>query len=457
MASFTLDDLINIQPSTVSRDLSGYISYIYGEGGVGKAQPNSTVIPTPSGFTLMGDLKPGDEVYGRDGAPTRVLEVFPRGELDVYRVTLEDGRSMLCNDDHIFSVYSSRGNLLERTVRQMLDTGLTKKNGTSRYSIPMNRPLQKSKKVFPVDPYVVGVFLGDGCCLERQLTLSSSDEELVHRVADKILECSDYHKSTSKNYSWTFNLREPFRNAAGNAEITKVQTKTLFKDFINDICVSSDKKRIPRIYFEGSIEQRMELLRGLLDTDGCVTQNSGGISFTSISVQLIKDVQELANSLGFKTSIVLDNRSNKYKNGFCARVNFNISNSQKYLLFNLERKREIALKYRDIPQNRLYERIIIKNIEKLDYQTEMSCILVDNPEHLYITENYIVTHNTTFAKDMGALIIACEDGTHAMSGAYSQVVQSWSDIKAIARYLKDDRMKARYKALAVDTVDIFAA
>lgn len=64
---------------------------------------------------------------------------------------------------------------------------------------------------------------------------------------------------------------------------------------------------------------------------------------------------------------------------------------------------------------------------------------------------------TTFAKDMGALIIACEDGTHAMSGAYSQVVQSWSDIKAIARYLKDDRMKARYKALAVDTVDIFAA
>lgn len=64
---------------------------------------------------------------------------------------------------------------------------------------------------------------------------------------------------------------------------------------------------------------------------------------------------------------------------------------------------------------------------------------------------------TTFAKDMGALIIACEDGTHAMSGAYSQVVQSWSDIKAIARYLKDDRMKARYKALAVDTVDIAAS
>lgn len=455
MANFTLDSLINMKPSVVSRDLSGYITYLYSAPKIGKAQPNSTVIPTPFGNTTIGNLKVGDMVYDRTGRPTKVLEVFPRGELDVYKVTLEDGRSTLCNDDHIFSVLTSGGNLVEKTVRQMIDYGLTDKGGRAVYSIPINEAVEKKEKDFSVDPYVVGVFLGDGCCTERQLTLSSNDEEIVERVVKKIPICKESYKNPASNYSWTFLLKEPLKNI-NNVDILKIQTKIFFKEFLEDICVPSDKKRIPRIYFEGSIEQRLELLRGLMDTDGSIVKSSGKLSFTSISEGLIEDVRELAYSLGFRTSVTVDKRTEKYKNGFCATVNFNISNEQKYLFFNLERKKEIALKFINIPQRRHYERVLIKEIEKLNYKAEMTCILVDNPEHLYLTEDFIVTHNTTVAKDMGALILSFEDGTRAMSGAYAQIMQSWGDVRTIARLAKDPKFKERYKAIAVDTIDVAA-
>lgn len=455
MANFTLDSLINMKPSVVSRDLSGYITYLYSAPKIGKAQPNSTVIPTPFGNTTIGNLKVGDMVYDRTGRPTKVLEVFPRGELDVYKVTLEDGRSTLCNDDHIFSVLTSGGNLVEKTVRQMIDYGLTDKGGRAVYSIPINEAVEKKEKDFSVDPYVVGVFLGDGCCTERQLTLSSNDEEIVERVVKKIPICKESYKNPASNYSWTFLLKEPLKNI-NNVDILKIQTKIFFKEFLEDICVPSDKKRIPRIYFEGSIEQRLELLRGLMDTDGSIVKSSGKLSFTSISEGLIEDVRELAYSLGFRTSVTVNKRTEKYKNGFCATVNFNISNEQKYLFFNLERKKEIALKFINIPQRRHYERVLIKEIEKLNYKAEMTCILVDNPEHLYLTEDFIVTHNTTVAKDMGALILSFEDGTRAMSGAYAQIMQSWGDVRTIARLAKDPKFKERYKAIAVDTIDVAA-
>ena len=455
MANFTLDSLINMKPSVVSRDLSGYITYLYSAPKIGKAQPNSTVIPTPFGNTTIGNLKVGDMVYDRTGRPTKVLEVFPRGELDVYKVTLEDGRSTLCNDDHIFSVLTLGGNLVEKTVRQMIDYGLTDKGGRAVYSIPINEAVEKKEKDFSVDPYVVGIFLGDGCCTERQLTLSSNDEEIVERVVKKIPICKESYKNPASNYSWTFLLKEPLKNI-NNVDILKIQTKIFFKEFLEDICVPSDKKRIPRIYFEGSIEQRLELLRGLMDTDGSIVKSSGKLSFTSISEGLIEDVRELAYSLGFRTSVTVDKRTEKYKNGFCATVNFNISNEQKYLFFNLERKKEIALKFINIPQRRHYERVLIKEIEKLNYKAEMTCILVDNPEHLYLTEDFIVTHNTTVAKDMGALILSFEDGTRAMSGAYAQIMQSWGDVRTIARLAKDPKFKERYKAIAVDTIDVAA-
>lgn len=455
MANFTLDSLINMKPSVVSRDLSGYITYLYSAPKIGKAQPNSTVIPTPFGNTTIGNLKVGDMVYDRTGRPTKVLEVFPRGELDVYKVTLEDGRSTLCNDDHIFSVLTLGGNLVEKTVRQMIDYGLTDKGGRAVYSIPINEAVEKKEKDFSVDPYVVGIFLGDGCCTERQLTLSSNDEEIVERVVKKIPICKESYKNPASNYSWTFLLKEPLKNI-NNVDILKIQTKIFFKEFLEDICVPSDKKRIPRIYFEGSIDQRLELLRGLMDTNGSIVKSSGKLSFTSISEGLIEDVRELAYSLGFRTSVTVGKRTEKYKNGFCATVNFNISNEQKYLFFNLERKKEIALKFINIPQRRHYERVLIKEIEKLNYKAEMTCILVDNPEHLYLTEDFIVTHNTTVAKDMGALILSFEDGTRAMSGAYAQIMQSWGDVRTIARLAKDPKFKERYKAIAVDTIDVAA-
>ena|SRR5574344_1096899 len=91
---------------------------------------------------------------------------------------------MLCNDEHIFSCYTSRGNLKDFTVREMLDLGVKDNDNRNRFSIPMNEAAIYEEKDFSVDPYVLGAFLGDGCCKERQLTISSNDEELVQEIAN---------------------------------------------------------------------------------------------------------------------------------------------------------------------------------------------------------------------------------------------------------------------------------
>lgn len=389
-------NLKTLKPHKLSRDLSGYITYIYGAGGCGKAQPVDTIIPTPDGKRRLGDIKVGDYVLDRHGEPTRVLDVFPQGVIPTYEVIFEDGRSTLCNDQHIFTVYTSRGNFKDVTVREMLDHGVLDKGNNSYYNIPMNEPIDYNKKDFSVDPYVVGCFLGSGCCKERQLTISSSDEELVALVA-KLINSAGYVKNPADNYSWIFKQPEgsPIRTY-NNLPVTKIQTKELFSKYLNEICVSAQEKEIPEEYLLGSIEQRWELLRGLLDTDGSIDNIKGRIKFTTVSKKLAHGIVELVNSLGYRGKITLDKRTEKNTNGVCYNVDILAPNEDKYKFFNLSRKKEIAIKFANVSQHRKYNILRIKEIKDLGYNCEMVCIYVDNKEHLYLTNDYIVTHNTTF-------------------------------------------------------------
>ena len=229
-------DLLAIEPNKVSRDLSGYVTYIYGPPKVGKAQPISTIIPTPDGFRRLGDIKKGDCVFDRKGHPTKVLDIFPQGELDCYKVRLEDGRETICNDEHLWTYISSRGNFITKTAREMMDEGITKSQTKigdrkviqSRYFIPANQAVQYPEKELPVDPYVVGVFLGDGCCKERQLTLSSDDEFIVAEVA-RLIGCKNYKQKSEKNFNWKFYLPENYDGEKTRKDISTFQTKVVFE------------------------------------------------------------------------------------------------------------------------------------------------------------------------------------------------------------------------------------
>lgn len=368
---------------------------ISGQTGSGKALTNDTKIPTPLGWTTMGELKVGDYVFDRLGKPTKITGVYPQGLLDTYKVTLKDGREILCNDEHIWSVFTSKGNLKNMTVREMLDNGIFINDNPkhAKYYIPMNEAVEYPKSELKVDPYVLGAFIGDGSLMESKLTISSEDIEIPKIIAEKL--GTEYkHVPNSSKYRYNFLLPKNHDFNLYHKSDKNLLTKHIFPQ---EWCHKSYDKFIPKEYLTSSIEQRFELLQGLLDTDGSITKDSRGtITYKTVSEQLAKDVNELAFSLGMKSTI------KKYisKQGYLDSYNvyFNVPNEIKPKMFKLSRKKEIAEKLANNPKRARYDRVAISNIEKLDFKSEMTCIMVDNNEHLFQAGLYGVTHNTELQK-----------------------------------------------------------
>lgn len=378
---------------------------ISGPSGCGKAQPIDTIIPTPDGYKRLRDIEIGDYVFDRCGNPTEVLGVFPQGMLDTYKITLADGRYTYCNNEHLWSVYVKGSKTLKTmTLQEMIDCGL-KDGNQSRFKVPVNKRLYFSKKDFSVHPYIIGAFLGDGCCLERQLTISSDSEEIPCTIAAYLPE--KYRavpiKNCSNNYSWTFRLSSPYKHENGHV-VEKIQTADLFAGMEESLCQDSYNKRIPEQYFYGSREQRLDLLRGLLDTDGHARNDHGraGITFTSVNKNLVMDVIRLVRELGFYTGKISEDKRTKYKNGVAYSIRISCDDFMKPELFNLYRKKvtlEEAISTKKVHYD--YSKMAVVSIEKMDYKSEMVCIYVDNEEHLYLTNDCIVTHNTTLANIIG--------------------------------------------------------
>lgn len=379
---------------------------ISGYAGSGKAQPVDTIIPTPKGNIKLGELQIGDYVFDRLGKPTKILNIYPQGQKEKYKVVLADGRETICAGDHLWSYYTYRGDLTSKTVQEMLDNGLKTSNGF-KYKIPVNKPVQYTTKQYEVDPYLMGVFLGDGCCKERYLTISSETEEIPNLIGE-IIDAKPV-KNSETNYNWTFewiNKTKTVNWIGGNGaqqSIERKKPKTLdyFKKYENYLMQYSYEKDIPPEYKYGDIEQRLALIQGLMDTDGTISDVDNhryNMRFTSTSLKLVKSLQEILFSLGYSSTIHVDKREKKYTNGVCYNLNINIPNEEKYKFFRLKRKKDIALEAQQYTKRKDYSKISIVDIIPLKETTEMVCIYVDNPEHLYLTNNYIVTHNTTVVK-----------------------------------------------------------
>jgi len=368
---------------------------ISGAAGTGKAQPITTKIPTPNGVIELGKLKVGDYVFNRHGKPVKVLGVFDQGELDAYKITFDDGRSTICNDEHLWSVYDSHKpnkKIKTLTVRDMLNKGLFKNDGTHRYRVHMSKAVEYDEKELPIDPYVIGAFIGNGCCTENILSFSSNDIEVVDSIS-KLIGAKGYYKLPSNNYTYVFLLND---NERGHKNRKYYQTESFFRD-VPELIGYSYTKRIPKDYLYSSIEQRWALVQGLFDTDGSISCNSRfNISYSSINLGLILDIRELLFSLGYASTISIDKRKDKYKKtGACYTLYVKADNQIKPKFFRLTRKHKFAEIAKDIKKRHDYSLTYIHNIEKLDYKTKMRCIYVDDQEHLYLTNDYIVTHNTT--------------------------------------------------------------
>ena len=360
-----------------------------GLAGTGKAMPKDTLIPTPDGERLLGEIKVGDFVFDRKGHPTKVLGVYDRGVRRCFELTFSDGRKTRCCDEHIWPCYTSKKNLKNLTLQEMMEKGIriSAKSG-GRFRMPINGCVEFSEKELPVHPYILGVFLGDGCCKERYLTLSSNDLPVVEKVA-KLLDATA-EKLSENNYSWRF--------MKGGKAIT---TKEVFGDIASWVMRGSNEKAIPAYYLHGSRDQRIALLQGLFDTDGSVSSKSNGLaSFSTTSSELYAGVSYLLRSLGLSasTSSKAVCRGRVKQNGTCSTdyvVRTHLKPDQFDVCFSLPRQIEkLKAVFGAFKRpSKCTERVALTDVREIE-PCDQVCILVDNPEHLFLANDFLVTHNT---------------------------------------------------------------
>lgn len=431
-----------------------------GLAGSGKAMPKDTLIPTPDGEKLLGEIKVGDFVFDRKGNPTKVLGVYDRGVRRCFELTFSDGRKTRCCDEHIWPCYTSKKNLKNLTLQEMMEKGIriSAKSG-ARFRMPINGCVEFSDKELSVHPYILGVFLGDGCCKERYLTLSSNDLPVVEKVAKLLNATAD--KLSENNYSWRF-------MKGGKALITK----EVFGDIASWVMRGSNEKAIPTDYLHGSRDQRIALLQGLFDTDGSVSSKSNGLaSFSTTSSELYAGVSYLLRSLGLPTSTSSKAvcRGRVKQNGTCSTdyvVRTHLKPDQFDVCFSLPRQIE---KLKSVfgtfkRPSKCTERVALTDVREIE-PCEQVCILVDNPEHLFLANDFLVTHNTHRAIEDwfvpsfngGKNLIVSLSTLVALNGARRANTQGYSTTPcSIAMYnlcANTNRMKSWVSAYNVYCID----
>ena len=375
-----------------------------GAPGSGKDLNVSTVIPTPSGWSTMGDLKPGDVVFDERGEPCNVTYVSPIfTDHRCYRVVFSDGDELIAGADHLWKTQTKneRTAALHRTDEWRAKRRL-KRNGTKqedynekyatgwktvlktegairtteqirdtlKYGAHVNHSIDRAKPIvlpdveLPIDPYLLGVWLGDGTSEAGHW--SKPDAELAERIRSKGYTVNEYR----------YRGRENCPRWAVPGLVTKLKELGVYGD-----------KHIPQIYLRASIAQRLELFRGLMDTDG-ECDKSGHCGFSASRRKIRDGMYELLNSLGVKANYVeREAKCNGKSYGACWRFTFMTS----FQAFTLPRKAERQI----TPKRGVDRRRYIVAVEPVE-TVPTRCISVDSPSHLYLAgPGMIPTHNTT--------------------------------------------------------------
>lgn len=352
-----------------------------------KALQNDELLYTPNGEISIGEVKEGDKIYGADGKLTTVTGVFPQGKIPIYKMVLEDGRTILCCENHIWRVYDRRngGSVKNLTVKELLPIYKNKrihngyKDGVQRtvdecyFAIPNNGAVEYEEKPLPIHPYFLGLWLGDGS--SRRTAITTVDKEIIdyiHEYAHSLglsVRHDDIEYIISSGRMGGRSDKNPLLNTMKEYNLIR-------------------NKHIPSDYLYSSVEQRMELLKGLMDTDGTVYSN-GTISFTTTNENIAEGFYTLCRSLGI--NLTRKKFTPKLYGKPCGE-GWLFTIFTELPIFKLERK----LKNYKIGNKRKQFKIHYTSIRDVslvgeDYAT---CITVDNEDKLFLTTNYTTTHNS---------------------------------------------------------------
>lgn len=393
-----------------------------------------TPLPTPSGWTTMGDIRVGDQVFDENGVPCRVTsvsQVFVGRKC--FEITFSDGEKVTCDGAHLWTVddekdYKSPKRLTLRT--EELAPSYKVRGRRNRYAIPVTGPLRLKSRKLAVDPYVLGLWLGDGNAMAAQLTQHEDD---AHEIAGYIREAG--HKAEVRKPKWCLGktaniiidrkekketclrghnlLAERALNKKGKCRLCAIQhvkryalghamspvleqrSQTLHGRLQRLGLIGN--KRIPTAYLRASEEQRLSLLQGLMDTDGHITKK-GRCEITLSDGALVADTVELIRSLGYKPTVAVRHDARRDSGGFrwnlfgvYYRIGF-----QAYLerpVFRLKRKAERLLPMAGGRTSETFRRRIVEIREVMS--VPVRCISVDSDSRLYLCgQGMIPTHNT---------------------------------------------------------------
>lgn len=354
-------------------NLVAYVNDREGGNWLGQALAPSTPVPTPDGWRMMADLRPGDRVFDENGMIRHVTARRDWADRPCYRVQFADGESIVADENHQWLTEDFRSRCLGRggpevrTTSEIAATVTAYKSGTTNHSIPLAKPVQHVARRLIVDPYILGYWLGDGCKGSGRIV--TADEQVIDLFAERGYVC-DHEPRDDRQWG--------------------------FKGLATDLRYAGviDHKHVPEEYLVGSVEQRLELLRGLMDSDGTITRE-GQCVFANTDPLLVSAVLELVRSLGIRATARICRQAGRTAvgpNGLTItsrRDVWHVQFATHLPVFALDRKLE-----RLRPDNIRRRNHMVVSVEAVDRQATI-CIEVDSPSHLFLAgRNFVPTHNS---------------------------------------------------------------
>lgn len=411
-----------------------------GPAGTGKAQPMYSKILTPGGYIQMKDVNIGTKVFTHSGAIGCVSGIYPQGVRPIYEITLQDRTKIRVSDEHLNVVHRYNEDKKCREDYTLTTTELIKLFETSRFKLRVDIPeVDWVYRPIPVDPYLLGILIADGS-LHANFGLSNLEEDVCAKVDSKLREIGWYLKEAELDHDICLIDVDHSDHAT-----------RLFKQTLKDMgmLVKSIDKHIPKEYLMNSREVRLQLLQGLFDGDGHI-QEGGAVEYTTSSPQLSEDFAFLVRSLGIRDTVSTSVASYRDADGKKVECHVAYTHHLKVpngLPFYSSGKHHNRYKDRQNPP--------MRNIVSIEYvgMEECQCIMIDHPDHTYLSDDMIPTHNTTSARIMANIL---NDGLGEPIEIDAASHNGVDSVREIVQQARSYPVGSKWKVFIIDEVHSFS-
>lgn len=356
-------------------DKNIHLVTLIGTAGTGKAQPLDAKVLTPKGWSTMGAISKGHEIIGSDGKPKKVLQVFPQGEKDIYRVSFDDGSSTECCKEHLwFTKVSEADSTLDqygsvKTMEQIMADLPSSLKPKRTHHIPIiSGPAEFFAAETPADAYSVGFLLADK---DLRNAVSMPVNDVVSRLRHLCL-------NTLQTRCDVAAIRGAL--AAGENEVVSLLQS------MGVAYMDTSEQFIPDEYKFNSIDVRIGVIHGLMDSRGTLNRAKDYVRYKCDSKRLCNDIQFVVQSLG-GTALIHEKKTKGGPSTYTVTLRLPTTQSP----FRYVAKGQYFWNKNNVDQYRA--------ISKIEYvgRKEAKCILIDSDDHLYVTDDFILTHNTLIA------------------------------------------------------------